>query len=57
MNVPDVIVDQIPVSVSVLEDLLSQALPSSDNLEIITGDTFAFDGQTTGAGFNEGTWA
>ena len=57
MNVPDLIVDQIPVSVSVLEDLLSQALPSSDNLEIITGDTFAFDGQTTGGGFNEGTWA
>ena len=57
MNAPDVILNEAPVDLNTLEDLLTQALPSGDSLTIITDDTFAFGGDTSGAGFNEGTWA
>jgi len=57
MDVPDVILQKVPVDVSTLEDLLSQSLPSGDSLSITTNKTFAFDGTEDGAGFNEGGWA
>jgi len=57
MNTPDVILNEAPVDLNTLEDLLTQSLPSGDSLTIITDDTFAFGGDTSGAGFNEGTWA
>ena len=57
MSLPQFMVDDVPVTQSKLEDLLTQALPSGDSLTVITDDTFAFDGDTSGAGFNEGAWA
>ena len=56
MTVSDIIIDTIPVTKEVLEDLLSQVLPSSDSLEIVLDDTFAFAGETNAGGFNEGVW-
>ena len=56
-EVSDTIIQDTPVTQSELERLLTQALPSGDALQITTKDTFAFDGETTAGGFNEGEWA
>ena len=57
LTLTDFMIQDVPVTQSVLEDLLSQVLPSSDNLNIVLSDSFAFEGDSPAGGFNEGEWA
>lgn len=56
VTVPSDMIESIPLTIGELEDSLTELVPAGDGIRIQTEDTFAFAGESSGAGFNEGTW-
>jgi len=56
ISIPSDVIDAIPLTITELEAELGEIVPAGDDILITTTDTFAFDGETSGKGFNEGEW-